>query len=72
MKICQHIDGHMSKMTAMSIYGKNPSKIFSDTGGPISTKRGMLHRRLLPIIVCINDDPGWTVTYFTARSNFVT
>ena len=26
---------------------------------------------ILPIIVCINDDPGVTLTYFTARSNFV-
>ena len=29
----------MTKMAAMPIYGKNPSKIFfSGTGGPISTK----------------------------------
>ena len=34
--------GHMTKMVAMSIYGKNPSKIFySGTGGPISMKLGM-------------------------------
>ena len=33
--------GHMTKMTAMPIYGKNPSKIFSATSGPISTKLGM-------------------------------
>ena len=34
--------GHMSKMAAMPIYGKNPSKIiFSGTGGPISKKLGM-------------------------------
>ena len=31
----------------------------------------MLHRGHLPIIVCINDYPGLTLTYFTARSNFV-
>ena len=35
-------------------------------------KLGMWHRGLLPIIVDINDDPGVTLTYFTARSNFVT
>ena len=29
--------GHMTKMAAMPIFGKNPSKIFfSRTGGPIS------------------------------------
>ena len=31
----------MTKMAAMLIYGKNPSKIFSGTSGPISTKLGM-------------------------------
>ena len=42
MKICQHDDGHMTKMAAMPLYGENPSKIFfSDAGGPISTKLGM-------------------------------
>ena len=30
--------GHMTKMAAMPIHCKNPSKIFSRTGGPISTK----------------------------------
>ena len=50
----------------------HPSKIFSGTSGPISTKLGMQHRGLLPIIVCSNDDPGFTLTYFTARSDFVT
>ena len=27
-------------------------------------KLGMKHRGLLPIIVCINHDPGVTLTYF--------
>ena len=71
-KVCSLHKGHMTKMAAMSIYGKNPSKIFSGTGGPISTKLGMSHWGLLPIIVCSNDDPGVTLTYFMARSNFVT
>ena len=36
--------GHMTKMAAMPIYGKKPSKIFfSGTGWPISTKLGMTH-----------------------------
>ena len=33
--------GHMTKMAATPIYGKNPSKIFSRTGGPIFMKLGM-------------------------------
>ena len=54
-------------------HGKNPSKIFfSRTSGPIFTKLGMYHLGLHPIIVCSNDDPGVTLTYFTARSNLVT
>ena len=41
MKIYKYDAGHMTKMAAMSIYGKNPSKIFfSRTSGPISTKLG--------------------------------
>ena len=61
----------MTKMATMPIYGKNPSEIFSGTSGPIYTKLGMFHRSLL-IIVCSNDDPGLTLTYFMASSNFVT
>ena len=61
--------GHMTKMAAMPIYGKNPSKIFfSGTGGPISTKLGMRHQWLLYYNVCINHDPVMTLTYFTTRS----
>ena len=62
----------MTKMATTLIYGKNPSKIFlSRTGGPISTKLDMEHWGLQHTIVCSNDDPGVTVTYFTARSNLV-
>ena len=32
---------HMTKMVAMPIYGKNPSKIFSGTAGPIFKKFGI-------------------------------
>ena len=39
--------GHMTKMAAMPIYGKNPSKFFfSGTTGPISMKLGMKHWEL--------------------------
>ena len=39
---CSRYLGHMTKMAAMPIYGKNPSNIFfSRTGGPIFTKLGM-------------------------------
>ena len=71
-KVCLRHLGHLTKMAAMPIYGKNPSKIFfSRTSRPIFTKLGMRHRGLQPIIVYSNDDPGATLTYFTARSNLV-
>ena len=41
---CSRHLGHMTKMAATPIYGKNPSKIFySRTGMPIFTKLGMYH-----------------------------
>ena len=47
--------GHMTKMAAMPIYGKNPSKIFfSRTGRPISTKLGMKHQWLKHYNVQVN------------------
>ena len=61
--------GHMTKMAAMPIYVKNPSKFFfSVTTGPISTKLGMNHRGLEYYNVFINYDPVMTLTYCTARS----
>ena len=43
--MCMYISspGHMTKMAAVPIYGKNPSKVFSGTCGPISTKLCMKH-----------------------------
>ena len=61
--------GHMTKMAAMPIYGKNPSKIFfAGTTGSISTNLGMKHRGLKYYNVFINHDPVITLTYFTASS----
>ena len=61
--------GHMIKMAAMPIYGKNPSKFFfSLTTGPISTKLGVKHRGIKYYNVFINYDLWMTLTYFTARS----
>ena len=38
---CSRHLGRMTKVATTPIYGKNPSKIFSRTGGPIFTKLGM-------------------------------
>ena len=73
MKIHQHNAGHMTKMAAMPIYGKNTSKIFFlGTTGLILMKLCMKHQRPKPFIFCSNYDPGMTLTYFMARSNFAT
>ena len=64
--------GHMTKMAAMPIYGKNPSKtFFSETNRLISRKLGMKHRWLKYFNVYINQDPVMTLTKFMARSTWV-
>ena len=64
--------GHVTKMAAIPIYGKNPSKIFfSGTGGPISKKLGIRHGWLKYYNVYINHDPLETLTYLTTRSTKV-
>ena len=61
--------GHMTKMAAMPIYGKNLQNSSSpETTGLISTKLGMKHRGLEYYNVFINYDLWMTLTYFTARS----
>ena len=59
--------GHMTKMAAMPIYGKNPSKIiFSETNRLISRKLGVKYSN-----VYLNHDPVMTLTKFMARSTWV-
>ena len=73
MKIHQHFAGHITKMAAMPIYGKNHSKIiFPGITWQILMKLCMKHQRPKPFNICANYDPGLTLTYFTARSNFAT
>ena len=45
--------------------------IFSGTKRPMTLKLSMQHRVLKYYQVCSNDHPGWTLTYFTERSNLV-
>ena len=64
--------GHMTKMAAMPIYGKNPSKIFfSETNRLISRKLGVNYRWLKYFNVYINHDPVMTLTKFMVRSTWV-
>ena len=71
-KVCSGCLGHMTKMAAMPIYGKNPSKIFfSGTKGPMTLGLCMQHWGLGPNKVYSNDDLGLTLTFFMARSNLL-
>ena len=64
--------GHITKMAAMPIYVKNPSKIFlSETNRLISRKLGMKHRWLKFSNVYLNHDPVMTLTKFMTRSTWV-
>ena len=63
--------GHMTKMAAMLIYGKTPSKTFSETNRLISRKLGMKHRWLKHSNVYINHGPVMTLAKFMARSSWV-
>ena len=66
MKINQdNSAGHMTKMAAMTIYGKNPLKIyFPGTTGQILMTICMKHQRHKPFIICANYDPGLTSIYY--------
>ena len=72
MKIYSNKFGHMTKMAAMTIYGKNPSKIFLQNHQADCLETWYVALGLGPIIICSNDDPGMTMTYFIPRSNLVT
>ena len=71
-KVCSRGLGHLTKMAATPIYGKNPSKIFFfRIKGPMTLWLGRKHWGLRTIIMCSIDDPRLTLTYITARSNLV-
>ena len=62
--------GHMTKMIAMPIYGKNIKKIFSYRFNcPMFIKLGMGHYVLKLYTVYINDDSVLTLTHFNTMSN---
>ena len=64
--------GHMTKMAAMPIYGKNFKKnlLQNQMSYDIETCPVASGKKLFKVY--INDDPGLTLTYFTARPNLVT
>ena len=64
MKVCINGQGHMTKMAAMAINSKKTLKIFfSSTRRPMISKLGMKHQAMELFKVCINHDPGMTLTF---------
>ena len=53
------------------IWEKHEKIFFSGTKRPMTLKICMQHWMLKYYHICSNDDPGLTLTYFTARSNMV-
>ena len=69
-KIYTNYFGHMTKMAATPIYGKNPLKIFfSGTRRLMTFGLGMEHLWCWAYQVCSNNDPR--LTYLTSRSNLL-
>ena len=69
-KVCSNGPGHMTKMAAMPIYGKNFKNLLRNKKTD-DLEIWMQHRVLEYYQVCSNNDPGLTLTYFTAKSNLV-
>ena len=68
MKVCSNCLGHVTKMAAMPVYGKNLLKIFSETSRLMIFELGVQHQGFGPYKVCANDDHVMTLTYFIAKS----
>ena len=71
-KVCSKGPGHLTSMAAMPIYGKNLKNIvFCRTKQQMTLKVCMQHWVREYYQIYPNDDPGLTMTYFTARSNLL-
>ena len=71
-KVCLNGPGHMTKMAAMPIYGKNLKTLLlrNQKSDDLETWYAAWGAREY-YQVCSNDDTGLILTYFTARSNLV-
>ena len=71
MKIYINGLGHMTKMAALSYMVKTLRNLLLQNQKYLILKLGMYHWGLHLYKIYINDDPGLTLTYFMARSNWV-
>ena len=68
MKVTTNGLCHLTKIAAMPIYSKN-LLLWNQKANDLQL--GMQHWLLEYYQICSNDDAGFTLTYFTARSNLV-
>ena len=68
-KVCSNVPGHMTKMAAMPIYGKNLKNLllWNQKANDLETWYATLGARVLPSL--LKRLTELTLTYFTARSN---
>ena len=65
-KVYMNGPGHMTKMATMPIYGKNLKNLLLQNQKPYDLESWHVASRTQALKVYINDDPGLTLTYFTA------
>ena len=69
-KVCSKSPGHITKMAAIPIYGKNLKKSsLKQKADDLETWYAASGARVLPIL--LNGDPELTLTCFKTRSNLV-
>ena len=71
-KVCINGPGHMTKMVPMPIYGKNLKNLLLQNWRADFHETWYVASGTPAHHIFINDDPGVTLTYFTARSNLET
>ena len=72
MKVYINGSGHMTKMAAMPIYRKTLKNLLLQSLKSYNLETWYVAPRTQALQSFINDDPGLTMTYFTAKSNWVT
>ena len=70
-KVCSDGPGHMTKMAAMTIYGKNLKNLLLWNQKAVDFETCYSAWVLKYYQVYSNDHPGLTLTYFMARSNLL-
>ena len=70
-KVCSNGPGHVTKIAAMPIYGKKPFKNLLPNQQANELRTWYTTSGTGALQSCSNEDPGLTLTYFTARSTLL-